>query len=103
MGEDKIELTFPNRYTKSNKISSTKFRFPSKFDIEATISNGETQERTVAYGVLSSRPISELEGSSKISFETLKEIFGDPTQTNWWSSLFSSKISVAKSSFLVYR
>jgi hypothetical protein len=104
VGEKKIERIFPNRYFSSSQILSTKFRFPSKkFAIQADITNHKRQQRTVAYAILSDTPIIQLEQNEKLSFELLKKIFGNPNKKGWWSDMFSSKVSVAKSDFWVFR
>jgi len=92
VGANKIERIFPNRFFTSSRIVSTRFRFPSKgFDIEADISNNKRQERTVAYVILSDKPIVQLEQNSKLSFERLKRVFRN------------SNLSVGKSDFWVFR
>jgi len=87
-----------------SKILNDKFRFPSKrFEIKATISNHQKQQRTVAYAILSNSPIVQLENNSRLSFAILKDIFGDPSQSGWLNGIFSSNISVGKSDFWVFR
>ena len=95
--EKKIVKIFPNIYHKSSKIKATNFYFPPKntnFNIEASISNHKSSQRTVAYAILSNRPIKELESNQKFSFKSLKRIFQNHN---------NSRISIAKSLFLVVR
>jgi hypothetical protein len=97
VGEKKIVKIFPNIHHKSSKIPATAFYFPSKnknFNIEASITNNKNRQRTVAYAILSNRPIKKLESNQELSFKSLKRIF---------ENYNNSKISIAKSSFLVVR
>ena len=104
VGEKKIVKMFPNQYHKSSKISSKIFYFPSnKFDIQANISNERKSQRTVAYAILSDRPINLLEQNRELSSKILKKIFGNPNNKNWLNTMFSSNISVAKCEFLVVK
>lgn len=104
IGEKKVKKLFPNPYQKSSKISSKICYIPSKnFEIKAHISNGKKEQRTVAYAILSDKPIRLLENSQELSFKTLEKIFGNPNKKSWWKDMFSSKISVAKSTFTVVR
>ncbi len=99
-----IDRIFPNQITSQSKISKSRFIFPNKFDIEATISNPYLrEERTVAYAILSDTIIREFEYPNRISFTTLKEIFGNPNKSSWLDIFSSREISIAKSQFHVIR
>jgi len=99
-----IDRIYPNSIETNSRISRSKFIFPSRFDIEATISNPYLRkERTLAYAILSDRVIDELEYPHKVTFRTLREIFGNPNNNSWLNRFFGRKLSIARSQFYVIR
>jgi len=100
-----IDIIYPNKMKTRSLISKSKFTFPSsKFGIEATISNPHLhKERTLAYAILSDRVIDELEYPHRVTFRTLREIFGNPNNNSWLNRFFGRKLSIARSQFYVVR
>ena len=99
-----VDRIYPNQITPKSQISKSRFTFPNKFTIEATIGNPYLRkERTVAYAILSDTIIREFEYPNRINFDTLKKIFGNPNKSSWLDIFSSREISIAKSQFYVKR